>query len=76
MTCLVALYLSKKFGINIYQQKIKVSKRASEMLGTSARLKFGDHLTIDSLLYGLMLPSGNDAAVAIAEYFHKLLHEK
>lgn len=66
MTCLVVLYLSRKFGINIYEELVKVSKRASEIHGTSALLKFGDYLTIDSLLYGLMLPSGNDAAVALA----------
>ncbi len=28
----------------------------------------GDKLTVEQLLYGLLLPSGNDAAVALAEY--------
>lgn len=31
-------------------------------------LQEGDQLTLEDLLYGLMLPSGNDAATAIAEY--------
>ena len=35
--------------------------------GTSIYLKAGEHLTIEELLYGLMLRSGNDAAVAIAK---------
>src|SRR5712692_1073874 len=28
----------------------------------------GEVLTVEDLLYGLMLPSGNDAALALAEY--------
>ena len=28
----------------------------------------GEELTVEDLLYGLMLPSGNDAALALAEY--------
>lgn len=31
-------------------------------------LKAGETLSMETLLYGLMLPSGNDAAVAIAQY--------
>jgi hypothetical protein len=33
--------------------------------GTSANLIEGDSLTIFELMYGMMLPSGNDAAVAL-----------
>lgn len=33
-----------------------------------AGLKEGDRITLEALLYGLMLPSGNDSAVAIAEH--------
>ena len=32
----------------------------------SAKLKAGDRLLVRDSLYALMLPSGNDAAVAIA----------
>ncbi len=32
-------------------------------------LKEGDVITIEQLLYGLMLESGNDAAIALAEYY-------
>jgi D-alanyl-D-alanine carboxypeptidase len=35
-----------------------------------------DLLTIEELLYGMMLPSGNDAAVALAMYFGSLLITK
>ena len=36
------------------------------MSGTIAELEVGDSLIIEQLLYGLMLPSGNDASVALA----------
>jgi serine-type D-Ala-D-Ala carboxypeptidase (penicillin-binding protein 5/6) len=36
---------------------------ASQINGTSAELISGDILTIEELLYGMMLPSGNDAAL-------------
>lgn len=29
----------------------------------------GDKLTVEQLLYGMMLPSGNDAAYALARFF-------
>lgn len=35
--------------------------------GSSAQLQLGDRLTLHDLLYGLMLPSGDDAAIAIAD---------
>lgn len=41
---------------------------AIEMESTVMGLKPGDTLTLETLLYGLMLPSGNDAAVAIARH--------
>jgi D-alanyl-D-alanine carboxypeptidase len=39
------------------------------MIGTTAFLRPGDKITIRNLLYALMLPSGNDAAWALAEHF-------
>jgi serine-type D-Ala-D-Ala carboxypeptidase (penicillin-binding protein 5/6) len=35
--------------------------------GSSANMHIGDQLTLRDLLYGLMLPSGDDAAIAIAD---------
>ena len=37
------------------------------MTGTSAEVFVGDIYTVKQLLFGLMLPSGNDAAYQIAE---------
>jgi len=36
----------------------------------------GDVLTAEQLFYGMMLPSGNDAAYALAEYFGKQLQDR
>ena len=47
---------------------VTVSKNAAGTEGTSLYLKAGDKVTLWDLLYGLMLQSGNDAAIAIAEH--------
>lgn len=47
---------------------VEVSKKAASIGGSVLGLKIGDKLTLNDLLYGLMLRSGNDAAVQIAEY--------
>lgn len=38
------------------------------MTGTSAEIFVGDVYSIEQLFYGLMLPSGNDAATALAKW--------
>lgn len=48
-------------------QTVEVSKRAANTGGSRLGLKTGDKITLNDLLYGLMLCSGNDAAVQIAE---------
>jgi serine-type D-Ala-D-Ala carboxypeptidase (penicillin-binding protein 5/6) len=50
------------------EEKVAVSVFAAKQGGTRMGLLEGDELTLLDLLYGLMLPSGNDAAVAIAEF--------
>lgn len=47
---------------------VKVSKKAAGTGGSSLKLKTNDEITVKDLLYGLMLVSGNDAAVALAEH--------
>lgn len=49
-------------------KSVKASPFASGTEGSSLWLKVGEKLTLEELTYGLMLKSGNDAAVAIAEY--------
>ena len=46
--------------------RMRIPKEAVGIEGSSMYLKEGEILTIQELLYGLMLHSGNDAAVALA----------
>jgi len=48
--------------------RMKIPKEAVGIEGSSMYLQEGEVLTIQELLYGLMLHSGNDAAVALAIY--------
>jgi D-alanyl-D-alanine carboxypeptidase len=52
-----------------------VSGEASQIIGTTAKLEEGDVLSYLQLLYGMMLPSGNDAAYTVAEYFSNVIFE-
>lgn len=47
---------------------VTASRNAFGVPGTSIYLSLGETLTLENMLYGLMLASGNDAAVAIAEH--------
>lgn len=77
MTALVAL---ENGDLN---STVKVTAEAANTEGSSMYLKAGEKLTLETLLYGLMLCSGNDAAVAVAQgvagstdKFVKLMNEK
>ncbi|EJP6473432.1 D-alanyl-D-alanine carboxypeptidase [Clostridium botulinum] len=76
MTTLVAL----KYGD--LDRKIEISANADKIKGSTVGYKKGEKITLRELLYGLMLRSGNDAAIAIAEGiagsvedFSKLMNE-
>ena len=56
--------------------EVKILRPVSQICGTSACLLDGDSLTVEQLMYGMMLPSGNDAATALAVYFGSLLLSK
>ena len=45
---------------------VVIDKRACAVEGSSVYLRAGEELTVKELLYGLMLRSGNDCAVALA----------
>ena len=77
MTCTVVLEKAKLTDV------VEVSKKAAGTGGSRLGLKAKDKITVHDLLYGLMLCSGNDAAVALAEYvggdvqsFADLMNEK
>ena len=49
-------------------KKVTIDSRAVGVEGTSIYLREGEVLSVRELLYGLMLRSGNDSAVALANY--------
>ncbi|WP_374723447.1 D-alanyl-D-alanine carboxypeptidase family protein [Calidifontibacillus erzurumensis] len=62
MTAILAIESGK------LDEKTIISKRAVRTEGSSIYLKEGEKIELKHLVYGLMLRSGNDAAVAIAEH--------
>lgn len=77
MTALIALESAP------IKQKMIVSHQAAGVGEATMNLRAGEKLTLEELLYGLMLVSGNDAAFAIAEniagrnsLFINLMNEK
>jgi D-alanyl-D-alanine carboxypeptidase (penicillin-binding protein 5/6) len=63
---------------------VLVTKQAIETSGSKVgELPLGKHVRLETMLYGLLLPSGNDAAVALAQHvagsidaFVKTMNEK
>ena len=62
---------------------VTIDSKAAGIGGSRLGLKKNDKITVNDLLYGLMLRSGNDAAVALANYvggsvesFAQMMNEK
>lgn len=62
MTAVVALENSEA------DEVVEISKNAETQEGSRAYVTAGEKIYMGDLLYGLMLNSGNDAAVAVAEH--------
>ncbi|WP_243296882.1 D-alanyl-D-alanine carboxypeptidase family protein [Bacillus litorisediminis] len=62
MTAIIAIESGK------LDENVTVSEQAVRTEGSSLYLKAGEKIKLQDLVYGLMLRSGNDAAVAIAEH--------
>lgn len=77
MTAVVAIESGK------LNDKVIVGDEINDAYGSGIYIKVGEELTLKDLLYGLMLRSGNDAALAIAKYvggtvedFVEMMNEK
>lgn len=68
MTAYVVLKLAAA-DPTILEEIVTFSARADATHGSSAELRAGEQVSVRELLYGLLLPSGNDAAMALAEHF-------
>lgn len=82
MTALVTLDVMEQIGASI-RQKVVVPEEAVGVEGSSLYLKAGDRKSVEELLYGIMLRSGNDGATTLAtcmggnqEHFVRLMNEK
>lgn len=68
MTAWVVARLAKQEP-KVLDEVVTFSAFADATGGSSARIRAGEQLSVRELLYGLLLPSGNDAANALAEHF-------
>jgi serine-type D-Ala-D-Ala carboxypeptidase (penicillin-binding protein 5/6) len=68
MTAYVVLKLAEEQP-QVLDEPVVFSDRADKTAGSSSGVHTGERIPVRELLYGLLLPSGNDAAVAIAEHF-------
>ena len=73
MTCIIALEICERLKVDARREEIKIGKFESGIGGTSAKIESGDVYTLEDMYYGLMLPSGNDASLAIAVWGGKKL---
>jgi len=69
MTALIAIEQGR------LDEVVTASRNASVQEGSSIYLRAGDKIMMRDLLYGLMLNSGNDAAVAVAEHISGSVEE-
>lgn len=80
LTCMLAIESGRlDEEASVSDNAVNFNKKYNSLMGLEA----GEKWTIKDLLYGLMLPSGNDAAIAIAEQlagstkaFAKLMNDK
>jgi D-alanyl-D-alanine carboxypeptidase (penicillin-binding protein 5/6) len=56
---------------SLLSQSVSFSERAARTSGSSCDLQPGESLPVREMLFALLLPSGNDAAIALAEHFGK-----
>lgn len=68
MTAYVVLKLADA-DPKVLDEVITFTERADKTSGSTSDVKAGEKVSARELLYGLLLPSGNDASVAFAEHF-------
>lgn len=64
---LVAKLLQK--SPELAQETLTMSARGDNTIGSTSGVRSGESLPVQEALFGLMLPSGNDMSVALAEHF-------
>lgn len=62
MTAIIAIESNKLNDV------IEINDSIDKAYGSGIYIKKGEHISLENLVYGLMLRSGNDAALAISDY--------
>lgn len=82
MTLLLTFEAIERGDLN-FDDEVIVSINASSMGGSQILLETGEKMTVDNLIKGVAIASGNDAAVALAEkiggteeYFVELMNKR
>jgi serine-type D-Ala-D-Ala carboxypeptidase (penicillin-binding protein 5/6) len=75
MTAWLALRLAAT-NPRLLEESIVVSAEAAGTRGSSAHVRAGDRCSLRDLLYGVLLPSGNDAAAVLAEHLGRRYEAK
>ena len=68
MTAYIVLEMARQ-NPKVLDETLTYSERADNTGGSTSGLLAGESTSVKEVLYGLMLPSGNDASVALAEHF-------
>jgi D-alanyl-D-alanine carboxypeptidase (penicillin-binding protein 5/6) len=68
LTALIVFRLARN-DPKVLDEVVTFSERADRTPGSTTGIHAGERLPVRELLYGLLLPSGNDAGVALAEHF-------
>jgi D-alanyl-D-alanine carboxypeptidase len=73
----VVLDLLEQYNLNPNATKVNILESSTTPFlgGTSAELLAGDKISVQELFYGMMLPSGNDAAQSLAIFFGNMMLE-
>ena len=82
-TKIMTFVVAYEYGKDFLDLEIEAGEEILKMYGTSIYISLHEKMTLRDLLYGLMLRSGNDAAVVIANFiggseegFVKLMNRK
>lgn len=67
MTAYVVLFEIERGGISL-EDEVKISEKAWRMGGSRMFIRVNTHVSVRELLKGLIIQSGNDATVALAEH--------
>jgi D-alanyl-D-alanine carboxypeptidase (penicillin-binding protein 5/6) len=74
MTAWLIIRLSS-VDATVLDETLTFSRRADNTPGSTSGIRTGESIEVRDALYGLLLPSGNDASVALAEHFGNRLHQ-